>query len=163
MGAHSLSRDNLTRVKDVVDGLVNSGNGDLDVIEHKVRELLARFMANEELSYAVVLSSFSKILCHRILSKMRSKGEVETVGKHWKPVADITPEEADVIVDRRLKDMEGRLSNISVFAHDHGNHDVVAAANTAKAALLDAGKQVEDLQPEFQGQVDELLKDLGVI
>lgn len=104
--------------------LIESGQGNW---ENLMRLAVEHF--GKDVGFDVVLKAYYQVEVSNAVSHLRNEGRIETVGKQWKPVAELDDSDVDVISTRRLKRIRGELKTQVRFAHEkHRVDDAIKAA-----------------------------------
>ncbi len=110
--------------------LVSSGDGNVEILKQ-----LAGSYFGHQIGYEVLINSFLQNEVSNAMSYMRSEGEVESVGKKWKPVADLNEEDIDVLSSRRLRRLRGELTAEIRLCHEHGRTEAAISASEMLAIV----------------------------
>ncbi len=124
--------------------LVSSGDGNVEILKR-----LAGSYFGHQVGYEVLITSFLQNEVSNAMSYMRSEGHVESVGKKWKPVADLNEGDIDILSIRRLKRLRGELKAEIRLCHEHGRTE---AATSASDMLAIVSARIESADREESRQ-----------
>jgi hypothetical protein len=88
---------------------------------------MAGCLFGQRVGYETLIKTFLSTEVSNGLAQLRLEGEVESTGKCWKPIANLQPEDVEIISVRRLKRLRGELKAQEVLAHNHGRIDEAVA------------------------------------
>ena len=135
------------RFRKEVHRLISAGGGNTEMLMD-----IAKVMFGE-VGYPKVLETFWRSELSNAVSHLRNEGLVETIGKKWKPVDELQPEDVDVISTRRFKRLRGELKAEVQLAHKHGRiDDATTAARMLDLVSQQLGGDADVAQPEHQSQ-----------
>jgi len=103
---------------------ISSGDGNIE----KLSELAGSFFGND-VGYEVLIKTFLRAEISNAVSFLRNEGQIETIGKQWKPVSELQPADVEVISTRRKKRLRGELKAEIKLAHNHGLIDDAVLAS----------------------------------
>lgn len=112
--------------------LISSGDGNIQ----KLVEAAAKHFGND-VGYEVLIKTFLQTEVGNAVTFLRQEGHIETIGRQWKPVGLLAPEDATIILSRRQKRIRGELKEYERFAHKFGRFDDATTA----AQMLEVSSQ----------------------
>lgn len=126
--------------------LISSGDGNIQ----KLVEAAGKHFGHD-VGYEVLIKTFLQTEVAYAVTFLRNEGHIETIGRQWKPVGLLHPEDATVILSRRQKRIRGELKELERFAHKFGRFD---DATAAAQMLAVSGQQSEggDMHAEQETQ-----------
>jgi hypothetical protein len=109
--------------------------------KRSTRDLLALadlHFGSNDCGYHAVLKAFNAAEVNNAVAFLRQEGHIESVGKEWKPIADLDQDDALKITARRMKRLRGEAKSLTKFAHERGMTEVaVTAANVVNIVKVD--------------------------
>ena len=109
--------------------MISAGEGNLE----KLMQLAAVTIGNE-VSNSQLVRSFLHTELSNAVSQLRNEGEIETIGKQWKPAANLNESDVETISVRRLKRIAGELRSQLRLDHEHGRTE--SAIETADSLAV---------------------------
>jgi len=100
------------------------------------------FGAND-CGYKAVLTAFHLGEVNHATASLRNEGHIESVGRLWKPAAELHGEDVEIIQKRRRKRVRGELSAGVRMAHRHGDINDAVSLSRALGALDALEKPIE--------------------
>lgn len=125
-----------------VHQLVNAGEGNFE----KLMELAE--LSFRDAGYHELLKTFWANEVHNAVSYLRDEGQIESIGKKWKPAAELTSEDVDVISTRRKKRLRGELKAEVRLAHQHGRTEEAVLASKMLDLVSQSLPQEETVSTE---------------
>lgn len=122
---------------------VNAGDGSIE----RLTELAGKFFGFQ-VGYELLIKSFLNSEVSNAVSQLRCQGEIETVGKQWKPVSSLNPDEMRGILLRTRKRIRGELESTVRRAHQFGFAEDAIDATKALSALAMVEEAIEARETE---------------
>ena len=118
------------RFREEVLRSISSGHGHTEELIQAAGRLFGR-----NVGYEVLIKTFLASEASNATSQLRIDGLVESVGKQWKPIGGLNPEDVDTILIRRKKRIRGMLKSQVRLAHQNGRIEEATEASEILAAL----------------------------
>lgn len=115
-----------------VHRLISSGDGNIETLTRSAGQHFGY-----EVGYEALIKSFLQTEVSNAVKVLRDLGHIETIGKKWKPVEELQPNDVETIAVRRLKRLRGELKAGISLAHQHGRTEE-AVAESQMLGIVDS-------------------------